>query len=219
MKSKYETPLQARSVRTKDAILDAALTHFAERGFEAASLREIGETAGATHPMITYHFGSKDDLWRAAVRKMFERIGKEVVEPAREIVKDPDQNPLQYVKEILVRYVGYCARHPEHARITMSETVRGGKRLNWMANEFAAQNHADLVPMLQQLIDSGQIPKVSPLSLLYAIVGISQTPFLLAKEADAIYSFSLFDDEWVKSHTETLFQLLFRESAPVQDVS
>lgn len=46
-------------------IREAALRLFAERGIEAATIREIAELAGVSGGLVRHHFGSKDDL-RAA---------------------------------------------------------------------------------------------------------------------------------------------------------
>src|SRR6266436_6236844 len=65
---------QQRSVETRGAILDAAIAEFAERGFEGASIRAIADRLGLQHPLITYHFRSKDLLWRAAAEHAFAQI-------------------------------------------------------------------------------------------------------------------------------------------------
>ena len=56
---------QQRAQSTRTAILEAALAEFAEKGFEAASIRSIAERTGFQHPLITYHYPSKDLLWQA----------------------------------------------------------------------------------------------------------------------------------------------------------
>src|SRR5258708_25003685 len=65
---------QQRSLETRGAILDAAIAEFAERGFEGASIRAIADRLGLQHPLITYHFRSKDLLWRAAAEHAFAQI-------------------------------------------------------------------------------------------------------------------------------------------------
>jgi AcrR family transcriptional regulator len=49
-------------------ILDAALTLFSERGYEATSTREICELAGITKPTLYYFYESKEGIYRALVR-------------------------------------------------------------------------------------------------------------------------------------------------------
>ncbi|GAB3941081.1 TetR family transcriptional regulator [Micromonospora vulcania] len=52
---------------TREAILDAARTAFAERGFDAASIRAIAATAGVDPALVHHYFGSKDQLFLAAM--------------------------------------------------------------------------------------------------------------------------------------------------------
>jgi AcrR family transcriptional regulator len=52
---------------SKDALLQAAWTLFGEQGFEATTIREIGERAGVDAALIARYFGSKADLYIAAV--------------------------------------------------------------------------------------------------------------------------------------------------------
>src|SRR4051812_29275896 len=51
----------------RQAILDAARTCFGERGFARATVREIAARAGVTHGLVLRQFGSKEQLFLAAV--------------------------------------------------------------------------------------------------------------------------------------------------------
>ncbi|MGK5441925.1 TetR family transcriptional regulator [Micromonospora sp. URMC 105] len=52
---------------TRQAILAAARTAFAERGFDAASIRVIATAAGVDPALVHHYFGSKEELFRATV--------------------------------------------------------------------------------------------------------------------------------------------------------
>ncbi|SCG46525.1 TetR/AcrR family transcriptional regulator [Micromonospora coxensis] len=52
---------------TRDAILAAARTAFADRGFDATSIRMIATAAGVDPALVHHYFGSKDQLFRATV--------------------------------------------------------------------------------------------------------------------------------------------------------
>ncbi|HLZ72876.1 MAG TPA: TetR/AcrR family transcriptional regulator [Dehalococcoidia bacterium] len=58
----------------RDEILVAAIRCFASRGFEGTSTREIAREAGAKQPLLYYHFGSKADLYLAAVLDQLDRL-------------------------------------------------------------------------------------------------------------------------------------------------
>ncbi|GAA2706528.1 TetR family transcriptional regulator [Micromonospora olivasterospora] len=52
---------------TREAILGAARAAFAERGFDAASIRSIAQAAGVDPALVHHYFGSKDQLFLAAM--------------------------------------------------------------------------------------------------------------------------------------------------------
>jgi AcrR family transcriptional regulator len=52
---------------TREAILAAASRHFAQRGYDRASLRGIAAEAGVDQKLIAHFFGSKQQLFVAAV--------------------------------------------------------------------------------------------------------------------------------------------------------
>lgn len=56
---------------TRERIVEAAIECFAECGFRAASARQVATRAGADQVLITYHFESKDEPWRAAAHADF----------------------------------------------------------------------------------------------------------------------------------------------------
>ncbi|WP_209313974.1 TetR family transcriptional regulator [Blastococcus sp. TF02A_35] len=55
------------SPETRDAVLAAARAAFAERGFDGATIRQIATAAGVDPALVHHYFGSKDQLFLAAV--------------------------------------------------------------------------------------------------------------------------------------------------------
>lgn len=62
---------QRDAQRSKRRILDAAETAFAGHGYEAASLAEIGRTAGVSAALPAYFFGDKAGLHHAVIQRLF----------------------------------------------------------------------------------------------------------------------------------------------------
>ncbi|MEV0154994.1 TetR family transcriptional regulator [Micromonospora sp. NPDC050686] len=52
---------------TREAILAAARAAFAERGFDAASIRAIAAAASVDPALVHHYFGTKEELFRATV--------------------------------------------------------------------------------------------------------------------------------------------------------
>lgn len=55
-------------------IREAALQHFAEAGYERATIRAIAQTAGVSPGLLRHHFGSKDGLRQACNDYVFEML-------------------------------------------------------------------------------------------------------------------------------------------------
>ena len=61
---------------TAERLLDAAEVLFAERGIDAVSVRAVNAAAGANVAAVHYHFGSKDALLDAVLRRRMDALGE-----------------------------------------------------------------------------------------------------------------------------------------------
>ncbi|MEM9190546.1 MAG: helix-turn-helix domain-containing protein, partial [Myxococcota bacterium] len=64
--------------------LEAAIQEFAERGYETGSLRAIARRAGVSQPLISYHFGSKEELWNAVKQEVVQRANARLLLEVRQ---------------------------------------------------------------------------------------------------------------------------------------
>ena len=68
---------QARAQRTRQQIIEAAATAFADHGFEGVALNDIVRASGLTKGAFYFHFASKEELALAAFRaKQEELLGR-----------------------------------------------------------------------------------------------------------------------------------------------
>ena len=67
-----------RRQRTKDRLLAAASTLFAERGFHGTTIRDIAERAKVNVAAGNYHYGSKKALYLEVLRAEFAKIRAEL---------------------------------------------------------------------------------------------------------------------------------------------
>ncbi|PKP81650.1 MAG: TetR family transcriptional regulator [Alphaproteobacteria bacterium HGW-Alphaproteobacteria-18] len=200
-------PQQARSGESRANILNAARKAFAEKGFEAANIRDIATDAGVTHTLIRYHFGSKEELWKEVVTHMFQRLGEEMREGLKGV---KGASPQENLREFLRTYIRYCARNPEHVRIMIMESVHGGDRIEWMIS-YIRKSHQNQTPFLRRLMKDGDIPEVWLVSLFYSISAICQMPFVLAQSIKGVYGVDILSDEAIEAHTDTVLALLLRD--------
>src|SRR5215468_11730852 len=67
-------PASASQIGSRDALLDAAVTLFAEQGVAATSSAGIAARAGVTPAMVHYHFRSRERLLDAVVDERLARF-------------------------------------------------------------------------------------------------------------------------------------------------
>jgi AcrR family transcriptional regulator len=67
------TPKRKSAAQRRESVLDAALEEFAERGLQAASTEAIAEKAGISQPYVFRLFGTKKELFMAAVSRCFRQ--------------------------------------------------------------------------------------------------------------------------------------------------
>lgn len=70
---------QPRGQDRRDEIIDEAVRLFAAKGFRGASITELAERVGMTHPGLLYYFGTKQRLLLDVVREREEREGAAVL--------------------------------------------------------------------------------------------------------------------------------------------
>src|SRR5437868_2155366 len=96
--------------RTRQALLDAALAEFSEKGLAGARVADIAARAGVNKQLISYHFDGKAGLHRALVERWLAHE-EEFADPAL---------PLG---DLVARYVRDTLREREMARLFLRECI------------------------------------------------------------------------------------------------
>ena len=134
--------------RSRGAILDAAERLFAERGFDAASLNEIGAAAGLSRGTPSYFFGAKEQLYVAVLERVFaarQEATAAAFEPVHAWCAD-DTADLAALRDALVAsmegYLGFLLARPAFARLLTREELGGARRLQEVPRASTAMNDA-----------------------------------------------------------------------------
>ena len=139
---------QQRAVNTRRAILNAALMEFAEKGFDAASIRVIADRIGLQHSLITYHFRNKDTLWRAAAEYAFDQIREEWDKLDETHVGMSSLDRLRAEYRTLFKYT---VAFPEFHRFMRQECTTNNPRLKWVAKTIVMPLIDRLLPQIAAL--------------------------------------------------------------------
>ncbi|MER7644611.1 MULTISPECIES: TetR family transcriptional regulator [unclassified Streptomyces] len=90
-------PPRTESADTRDRILTAAREEFSERGYEKTSVRGIAKAAGVDPALVHHYFGTKEQVFEAAVEVAFA--------PAQNAPETVAEGPLDGVGERLTRFI------------------------------------------------------------------------------------------------------------------
>jgi len=91
----------AEARETHERILEAAQKHFAERGFDATSVREITAEAGCNVAAVNYHFGGKENLYLESFRAMLGSLRDQRLAMLDELMR---RDPAPTLEEFLATF-------------------------------------------------------------------------------------------------------------------
>jgi AcrR family transcriptional regulator len=201
------TQTRPGGTETRRAILEAALDLFAERGFDGASTRLIAERAGVTQPLLNYHFAGKDELWRAAVDDLFERV-RTSMQSRRSGLRGVDE--ITIAKLLVRHFVEFSASNPQLHRIIMQESKQPGARLDWLVDTHVRPLYTNAVATFERLGARGELAPAARAHLYYLLTGAGATVFVMAPECRRLTGVDPFSPEFVSAHADLVVDLFVR---------
>ena len=160
---------QQRSIVTQQKLLDAAISAFSENGIKGTSTRDIADRAGVHHPLITYHFKNKNQLWRAAADRIFREFNISLVKAMAEV---PEMDPKARAEAFVRTYVHYAHAQPALHKIILQESSNASERLDWLIETHLEPLYDLVAEPLSRLQQLGISPAGDP-SLLYNMIRVS----------------------------------------------
>ncbi len=185
----------------RDLLLQSAIVEFGQKGFEGASTRAIAERIDAHQPQINYHFSSKEDLWRAAVDKLFAGLDAAIVEE-----KQGDPLPDRFAR-MLRRLCRYASEFPQLNQIMVHEASSPGERLAWITNTHVRWRHKHIITMWNSLRAEGIAAPIDDDVFYYFTWGAGSLPYMSASEATLLGT-SPQSDDFIKRHGDALVATL-----------
>jgi AcrR family transcriptional regulator len=193
------TPRPRNSRATKELLLTAATTEFAEYGLAGARIDRIAERAGANKRLLYVYFGDKEKLFEAVLQHQIESLVKEI----------------QLVDGGLVAFAAarfdYLLAHPETARLAAWR--RFERNAHWSETEVGSyRERVDAVAAAQR---EGRLDDTLPAVDLFAIVLRITESWLDAPPAlMAVSGPDPLSTERLHEHRATLLEAVRRITAP-----
>ena len=201
-------PKNADGQRTRQAILDAALDLFAEKGFFGTSLRDVAAAVGVRESALYNYFAGKDAL--------FDALLAAHQDSKREQLAPLVEGPIDDGRAVLTRLTvatleGFAApREQKLFRILMSDGIRLAKVGRINLYERMGHGRARLHDLMQRLIRDGWLRRADPHVLAVAFI----SPLVLWRQLHAIDAdlpMIRKPNEFARQHVE---QFLLGAAAP-----
>jgi AcrR family transcriptional regulator len=173
--------------RSRRALLDAALDEFAAGGFAGTTVRAIADRAGVSKDLITYHFGSKADLYREVQRQWLER-------------EATFHDPALPLADLAIRYLDDALSDPRPIRL-----------LAWRGLSGPIEQPPDLAPETEDLAtmvsrqQAGEIaPDIDPAALRLILIAAIAAPALMPHVVHRLFGTDAANDEFRQRYEAAL---------------
>jgi TetR/AcrR family transcriptional regulator len=207
---------QQRSIVTQQKLLDSAIEAFSENGFKGTSTRDIADRAGVHHPLITYHFKNKDQLWRAATEKIFREFNISLVKAMAEI---PEIDPKAKAEAFIRTYLHYSRSQPALHRIILQEANCECDRLEWLSENHLKPLFEEVDKALTSLQQIGVVPPGST-ALLFNMIRVCAGGLIALKlELKETSNIDLDCDEQISELGDLIIRVFFPGDQPKLDES
>lgn len=163
--------------RSRAAILDAAERLFAEKGYDATSLNEVGARAGVSRGTPGYFFGSKADLYQAVLDRCFAEV-REAVRAGRARALASNQSSETILAGAVADYFDFLAARPNFVRLIEREALSGSRLPEGVSHLSAGQEALAAISAELGLDDA---PSGEAAQLLLSIISLCWFPMIHAR--------------------------------------
>jgi len=173
-------PKNADGQRTRQAVLDAALDLFADKGFFGTSLRDVAAAVGVRESALYNYFKSKEALFEALI--LADQHTK--LEQLAATVDGPIADARTALEEIALASLNRFGdpRHEKLFRILMSDGIRLARTGRINLFERMGDGRERLEALMRRLIREGWLRQQDPQVLTFAFT----SPLLMWRQLHAI---------------------------------
>ena len=168
---------------TRELILQAAETEFANRGFARARLEDIAEPVGITRAAIIYHFGDKRALYAAVLEATFKALAERI-----DAALEANAPHAERVERLIGAWVDYAAERPTLARLFMREVADSPRGLTPELRHLVDPMFSLVTEGILKGQQEGAFRKIDPALVVSVLAGatvwfVTNAPLLGGEEA------------------------------------
>ena len=203
--ARTEAAEPAADTSGRQRLMDAAIVEFSEKGFEGTSVLAIARRADVKQPLLNYHFGGKEGLWRAVVESTYTEAMASI--DAMQVDEDT-ADALTKLRSALRVFAIINVLHPAAHSLVLREVAQAGPRLDWIIEHYMRPFHELLDALLAECQAEGRIkpyPRAYASVLMTSLLTSVQSSMHLIKR---LYDVDPMSPEQAAQHTEQTIDLL-----------
>lgn len=154
---------------TRARILNAAGPVFAEKGFQAATVRDICQDAGVNLASVNYYFGDKERLYIETVKCAHQLRADQVQLPDWPSGTAPENKLHDFVLTMITRMIGVQAA-PWQLQLMMRETLNPTSACRELVQEAFRPHFDVLLGILDELVPE-TMPAHKRHQIAFSVVG------------------------------------------------
>ena len=148
--TKAEPRKRVPAAERRDALIEAAVHHFAHGGLQGTKVSAIAADVGVAQPYVFSLFPTKRDLFLAAVDRCFEKVSAHFEVAAEEFDKDGPQEPEEDKLNAIGRsYMDAIADDPDRLLLQLQAYAACGDDSG--IQSAVRRNYAGLVELCRKL--------------------------------------------------------------------
>jgi TetR/AcrR family transcriptional regulator len=168
---------ERNAARSREAILDAAERLFAQHGYGATSLSQVGKMAGVSRATPGYFYGSKPELYRAVLDRCFGEVSR-AVQAGRDRALASGESAEVVLEGAVSDYFDFLVSRPNFIRLLEREALAARGTLPEAAVEVQAGREALAALAVELGLDPS--PSGEAAHLLLSIIALCWFPLVHA---------------------------------------
>lgn len=143
-------------------IIDAAVSEFAEKGYEAANTNRIAKAAEISVGSLFQYFKTKENLFRYVIH-----LGAGLIETDIGEILKAEISGREKIRKLMLLTVNACEEYPEYQQLYHEITAIGNRELTLdIARELESYTASGLVKLIEQGQERGDIRTDLPAEVL-----------------------------------------------------
>jgi AcrR family transcriptional regulator len=150
----------------------AAIEAFSVHGYNGVSLRTVNDQLGVSRNLLYQRFGSKANLWRAAVDWAFRSL-LDYLDNA----DDESADPMIRLRMLIRNFIEYSATRPYLARLVTVEAAAPTDRLDYLYHNYIRPILSRFTPVFELLREQGRIKNIPTEIFYFQLTSGGSAPF------------------------------------------